>query len=378
MARLHRRKDRGSRWELGYVDIDGTRYRINTATTDRKVADLWLKKVEERMSQARLGIIEKVGLITADVVSGREDKPKTGTINLDDLRKDYEQRCRDDLELDENTVELANTAFGSLIEVVGNKRLSQFLEVDVVKWKRTLDHQGKKKTTVSIYYRALRAAFNRAVRWKLIEQNPFLNVDVPTAKRGERPPKTMQIEEVRKLLQTIEDDGNSRFATYIRFLLYTGCRRNEILFLQWEDVDLENRILRVNADKTDRILRLPINKALLRVIQQMSPDKGYVFKTGSHSRSRKKQGQPWHEATVTHWFKVYIQKAGLPDHYTIHSLRHTYTNHLRAKGVPIDIIQRLLGHSTPKTTWDHYDASDALFFRQQADLVDFEEEESSA
>ena len=73
----------------------------------------------------------------------------------------------------------------------------------------------------------------------------------------------------------------------------------------------------------------------------------------------------------------YARKAGLPEHYTLHSLRHTYSDHLREKGVPIDIIQRLLGHSTPRTTWDHYDSSDALYFREQADLVDLEEEGAS-
>jgi integrase len=71
-----------------------------------------------------------------------------------------------------------------------------------------------------------------------------------------------------------------------------------------------------------------------------------------------------------------LQIAGLPDEYSLHSLRHTYATHLREKGVPRDIIQSLLGHSSPDTT-TIYDHSDALYFRQFADMVDFEEVEGS-
>jgi len=293
------------------------------------------------------------------------------------VRKEFEERAKYDLMLDENTVELAHTSFRSLIALLGNLKLSQFAQEEVMKWKRSMDREGKKKTTTSIYFRSLRAVFNRAVRWKIVQSNPFLDVDIPAPRRGESPPKTMKIDEVLKLLETIEQDGNKKFATCVRFLLYTGCRRNEIVFLRWEDVNVEKGILTVNADKTNKILRLPINKALMRVISGMEIGTGFIFRTDSNSRNRKKHGKPWHESTVSHWFRAYLQKAGLPLHYSVHSLRHTYSNYLREKGVPIDIIQKLLGHSTPRTTWDHYDSSDALTYRQQADLVDFEGEKES-
>jgi len=79
---------------------------------------------------------------------------------------------------------------------------------------------------------------------------------------------------------------------------------------------------------------------------------------------------PWHYDAVTHKFKKYIKAAGLPEYYTLHSSRHAYVMLLRSKGIPQDVIQRLLGHASTATT-DIYDHSDALFFRQFADMVDF-------
>jgi len=133
----------------------------------------------------------------------------------------------------------------------------------------------------------------------------------------------------------------------------------------------------IYAEKSKKDMEIPINKALLSVIQNMEVrEEGYVFPTQSTGRGVKKGERPWSRDYVTHHFKAYIRALGLSENYTLHSLRHTYTTYLRQKGVPLDIIYRLLGHSSPAVTDEHYDHSIALHFRAQADLVDFEEDEN--
>lgn len=101
-------------------------------------------------------------------------------------------------------------------------------------------------------------------------------------------------------------------------------------------------------------------------------EEGYVFQTSSGSRGAKFKEQPWHESYVTHAFKKHVLAAGLATHYSLHSLRHTYATYLRQRGVPLDIVQKPLGHASPRVTSDSYDHSIALHFREQADMVDFE------
>lgn len=183
----------------------------------------------------------------------------------------------------------------------------------------------------------------------------------------------MSYEEVRRLLSTIDEAGDAQFALYTRVVLYTGCRRNEILFLRWEDINLAQQTLTIHQYKTKRVLVLPINKALLNVLKELEfQEKGYVFQSNSCSRRAKFKDQPWHECYATHHFKKYVLAAGLSPHYSLHSLRHTYATYLRQKGVPLDIVQKLLGHASPRVTSETYDHSVALHFRAQADLVDFE------
>jgi len=59
-------------------------------------------------------------------------------------------------------------------------------------------------------------------------------------------------------------------------------------------------------------------------------------------------------------FKKWAKKAGLPSHYSIHSLRHTYaTNLYKASGYNLRLVQRQLGHSSPTVTQVYADVMDS-------------------
>jgi integrase len=53
-------------------------------------------------------------------------------------------------------------------------------------------------------------------------------------------------------------------------------------------------------------------------------------------------------------FKAVLKQAGLPGHFTPHSLRHSYASIQLARGVSIYYVQRQLGHASIQMTVDHY------------------------
>ena len=58
-------------------------------------------------------------------------------------------------------------------------------------------------------------------------------------------------------------------------------------------------------------------------------------------------------------FKKWAKKAGIPAHYSIHPLRHTYaTNLYKASGYNLRLVQRQLGHSSPTVTQVYADVMD--------------------
>ena len=105
--------------------------------------------------------------------------------------------------------------------------------------------------TMGMYHRHLRAAFNRAIKWKMVQENPFSGVQVARISKKERNGKTenMSYREVQKVLKAIDKAGDVQFGNYVRFLLSTGCRRNEILQVKWENIDRENWTITVYAEK---------------------------------------------------------------------------------------------------------------------------------
>jgi len=125
-----KRKDRGGKYRLHYVDVDGRRYQIDTGTADRALAELWLTKANEMMARAKLGMIPKVGKIDADIVAGKPQKSKPveeeeQKTTLEEFRELYEKRCRDFLELAPKTIEANNNAFRIFIKILGNKNIQE-------------------------------------------------------------------------------------------------------------------------------------------------------------------------------------------------------------------------------------------------------------
>jgi len=121
----------------------------------------------------------------------------------------------------------------------------------------------------------------------------------------------------------------------------TGMRRGEIFDLQWNHVDLKNRIIEVADPKNGDPRFVPINDTLMDALQQLPRriDTPYVFpgKNGGRLTDIKKP------------FLNTRKRAGLDD-VRFHDLRHTFASHLVMAGVDLTTVKELLGHKSTKMT----------------------------
>lgn len=126
--------------------------------------------------------------------------------------------------------------------------------------------------------------------------------------------------------------------------LCTGLRAQNVMRLDWREVDLQARLItvRIKSRKPGgRELAVPIAGPLLALLANLGPkDAGRVFLY---------RGRPI-RTDVRHAWLTALRKAGIASHYTWHDLRHTAASWMRQRGVPLDIVQKILGHTDIKST----------------------------
>jgi len=125
----------------------------------------------------------------------------------------------------------------------------------------------------------------------------------------------------------------------IRLLLFTGCRRGEVLNLRWADVDFERGVAVLPDSKTGRKPVL-LGAPALRVLADLPRVGDYVIAGDDPKKSRTDLKRPWNAIR---------KRAGLQG-VRIHDLRHSFASVGAGAGLGLPIIGRLLGHTQPSTT----------------------------
>jgi integrase/recombinase XerD len=208
----------------------------------------------------------------------------------------------------------------------------------------------------TVYFRNLKAAFNVAKEWEYIDENPFAKVKLPKKQR-ENPAYITKIQ-LDLILGVMK---NETLKEIVYYAFYTGSRRSEILNLRWRNIDFSKKTITIGDEdfetktKTQRIV--PIAQDLYNRLWKRS-DSG---KISSSNPDRfvfsKANGFPFHEDVPTKAFKRACSEVGIDKKIHFHSLRHSFASYMVQNGVNIQIVQKLLGHSSITTTeiYSHLD-----------------------
>lgn len=236
--------------------------------------------------------------------------------------------------------------------------------------------EGLSDKSVLHHHRLISRILSCAKRERLIPFNVASeHMQPPKVQRKEA--KYLDDEQARQLVDLLFDEPDIRIRTAILISLYTGVRRGELCGLEWKDINREKGIINiVRASQYQRgkgIVTVPTKNASSEraikvpyiVFEILDEYKEYYNSLREQIgtawtetdrlfvRIDKKPGQPINPDTINFWLDSFINKNGL-EHFTPHSLRHTFATLQISAGVPIRVLQARTGHAQASTLVNIY------------------------
>ncbi len=241
---------------------------------------------------------------------------------------------------------------------IGHHRLDKLnaMQVQAVYGQKL--EEGLSPRTVEIVHATLHKALRQAVRWLLVPRNV---AEAATPPRQTRPEiAALSGEQARALLEAAKGD---RLEAFWVLAVTTGMRNGELLALQWRDVDLEARTLRVRRSVFGGVVNSPKTAAGNRTIRLTGMAEAALKE--HRLATAKRQISEWmfpsragtplsvHNVYQRAW-KPLLLRAELPPTTRMHDLRHTCATLLLSRGVPVKVVSEMLGHASVSITLDTY------------------------
>jgi len=235
--------------------------------------------------------------------------------------------------------------------------------------------QGLADKTIFHHYSLIHAILAQA------EDDDIITVNV--ARKGKKSrPKCKKKEaryltdiEAQHIVQLLLDEQDIRKKTVLLLLLYSGVRRGELCGLSWSDIDDKNKIIHVlrqsqyqrgagivEVTTKNESSKRPIDMPpfVFRVLSEYKKwwleqqlRNGTNWKGAEDRLFIQIDGKPIYPDTINYWFNKFIEKHGL-EHFTPHSLRHTFCTLQITGGVDLRTLQARSGHAQASTLLNTY------------------------
>jgi integrase len=304
---------RGNVWWCCYKDLTGKIVRETTKHTDYDKA---VEYLTEKKFNVQKGIEPEV--------------IKDVNYTFQELAVEYLKWCER-----QRSFESKKIFTKQLKDTFGYMPLKNFSTMMIEQFQTDRIQKGNKPSTVNRLVATLKHAFTKAYDWNMVSETILKRVKkVKLLEENNRRLRYLSKEECQALIKVC----NVYLRPMVITALNTGCRKDEILSLKWDNVDMKHGFILLDMTKNGERREIPINATLRKTLEVLPRrlDGGYVFfdpKTGERYQDVKRS------------FPSACRKAGIRD-FHFHDLRHTFASHLVMSGVDLTTVSRLLGHKS--------------------------------
>ena len=147
-------------------------------------------------------------------------------------------------------------------------------------------------------------------------------------------------------------DLNLRNRAILWTIFSTGMRVSELVSLNWSDIDEERRLITIRHGKGNKSRKVPVPE---KVIEMLNEYRKVRIKSDPRAVFTTQYGRI-NDMTIRRIFREVGDAVGFPRMHP-HLARHWRAKNLLKQGVPINTVQKILGHANIKTTSIYLEAS---------------------
>jgi len=261
----------------------------------------------------------------------------------------------------------------SIAPHIGEIEAAKLTAAQVRQWMVKLGTDGGKNgqplmaNTIRLCRSLLLKTFSYAVANDLVDRNPVEATDPP--KKRKKVPEHWTPDQARQFLAFHEGD---RLYPLWSFMLSTGVRPSDFVWLRWANVDLTKGIVRLQEfptaigwelipsdGKTSTTARtVDLDSSMIDILRmQAAQQRREAEETSSYQQSEfvftKPEGGSYHPQTISKTLTREIKRLGLP-RLTAKGLRHTCATLMLHSGIPPKVAAERLGHADTRMFSDVY------------------------
>ena len=221
-----------------------------------------------------------------------------------------------------------------------------------------LTYRGNRETYRSIKSRlsSLKKFYNYLLNLGSIKSNPFVLIKTP--KKEIKLPEVLyqkQLDELMSKNKLRNDNLKDRDQALLELMYSSGLRCNEVINLKLNQIDFDNRIMKI-LGKGNKERLVPFSKdaleSVLNYINGLRKELLLLSKNNTEYLFLNSKGEKLTPRGLEYIIKIIPSKCGLDLGFDLHPhvLRHSFATRLLENGADLRLIQELLGHSSIGTT----------------------------
>ena len=219
-------------------------------------------------------------------------------------------------------------------------------------------HKKYKQKTIKRKIASIKAYYNYLEECEIIDDSPFRKIKVKF-KEAAILPKIIPREEIETLLnymhscKKISKDNTYKYwlrdIAVIETLFATGARVYEISNIRLDCINLNTGLIKImGKGNKERYIQVVSGEILDLLKQYYKHNSEAIKKCGFFFVNS--WGNRYTEDSIRLMLKKYTKLAGIDRNITPHMFRHSFATYLIEEGVDVSCVQRILGHSSIKTT----------------------------